>query len=118
MRVAAYKWVRKAQEGATVPNCPDCGWTQDDTGEKHLEVGTTSGLESGIIDKVSLKHVGLYVHCYPHCSVNSLHLHIVDAEHLGPSYATMTFKNLEIDIVIEAFEREIKEATVLVQTDA
>ena len=30
----------------------------------------------------------------------------------------MTFKNLEIDIVIEAFEREIKEATVLVQTDA
>ena len=53
-----------------------------------------------------------------HCSVNSLHLHIVDADHLGPSYATMTFKNLEIDIVIEAFEREIKEATVLVQTDA
>ena len=30
----------------------------------------------------------------------------------------MTFKNLEIDIVITAFEREIKEATVLVQTDA
>ena len=53
-----------------------------------------------------------------HCSVNSLHLHIVDEDHLGPSYATMTFKNLEIDIVIEAFEREIKEATVLVQTDA
>ena len=53
-----------------------------------------------------------------HCSVNSLHLHIVDEDHLGPSYATMTFKNLEIDIVIEAFAREIKEATVLVQTDA
>ena len=42
----------------------------------------------------------------------------MDEDHLGPSYATMTFKNLEIDIVIEAFAREIKEATVLVQTDA
>ena len=75
-------------------------------------------VKSGELPGISLKHVGLYVHCYPHCSVNSLHLHIVDADHLGPSYATMTFKNLEIDIVIEAFEREIKEATVLVQTDA
>ena len=50
--------------------------------------------------------------------MNSLHLHIVDADHLGPSHALMTFKNLEIDIVIEAFEREIKEATVLEHKDA
>ena len=63
-------------------------------------------------------NIKLYFHCYPHCSVNSLHLHIVDADHLGPSHGLMDFKNLEIDIVIAAFEREIKEATVLNQTDA
>ena len=137
MRVAAYKWVRKAQEGATAPNCPDCGWTQDDDGVKHLELGTTSGLKSGIIkvdgSEVSLKHVGLYVHCYPHCSVNSLHLHIVDEYHtedgiwseerqawdggegengrpeysnLGPTYDACRFKNLHLDRVIEALEKE------------
>ena len=57
------------------------------------------------------------MHCYPHRSVNSLHLHIVDEYHtedgikpeysnLGPSFDHFRFKNLHIDRVIEALERE------------
>jgi len=63
-------------------------------------------------------NVKLYFHCYPHCSVNSLHLHIVDVKYAGPTYTYCAFKNLEMDFVIEAYEREIKDATVLVPTDA
>merc|ERR1711924_58334 len=98
-------------------------------------MGTTSGLEEGIIPGVSLKHVGLYFHCYPHCSVNSLHLHIVDEYHtddaewseekntwvdavfgrqvpravysnVGPTFDACRFKNLHIDKVIEALKWE------------
>ena len=58
---------------------------------------------------VELADIGLYFHCYPHCSVNSLHLHIVDLSKTGPTYEACRFKNLSMDIVLTALEKEIKE---------
>ena len=58
---------------------------------------------------VELADIGLYFHCYPHCSVNSLHLHIVDLSEVGPTYEACRFKNLSMDMVLKALEEEIKE---------
>ena len=58
---------------------------------------------------VELADIGLYFHCYPHCSVNSLHLHIVDLSKTGPTYEACRFKNLSMDMVLKALEDEIKE---------
>ena len=58
---------------------------------------------------VELADIGLYFHCYPLCSVNSLHLHIVDLSEVGPTYEACRFKNLSMDMVLKALEDEIKE---------
>ena len=58
---------------------------------------------------VELADIGLYFHCYPLCSVNSLHLHIVDLSETGPTYEACRFKNLSMDMVLTALEKEIKE---------
>ena len=58
---------------------------------------------------VELADISLYFHCYPHCSVNSLHLHIVDLSETGPSYKYHSHKNLSMDMVLKALEDEIKE---------
>ena len=58
---------------------------------------------------VELADIGLFFHCYPHCSVNSLHLHIVDLSKTGPTYEACRFKNLSMDMVLTALEKEIKE---------
>ena len=55
--------------------------------------------------------MGLFFHCYPHLSVHSLHLHVLDTrpECLGPTYDACRFKNVHINCVIKALEREWKE---------
>ena len=58
---------------------------------------------------VELADIGLFFHCYPHCSVNSLHLHIVDLSEAGPTYEALSYKNLSMDMVLKALEDEIKE---------
>ena len=102
MRRAAYEWVRKTLLEAAQGD-DDQGWTRDATGTAHLDKGDFPD---------SLKYVGLYFHCYPHCSVNSLHLHIVDIYpgNTGPTFAACKFKNLHIDMVIDALEKEISDA--------
>ena len=64
---------------------------------------------------VELADIGLYFHCYPHCSVNSLHLHIVDESEgcTGPSYEACRFKNLGMDMVLTALEKEIAEFKIV-----
>ena len=57
---------------------------------------------------VELADIGLYFHCYPPCSVNSLHLHIVDLSEVGPTYEACRFKNLSMDMVLEALDKEMK----------
>ena len=59
--------------------------------------------------KEQLADIGLFFHCYPHCSVNSLHLHIVDTSEVGPTYAACSHKNLPMDMVLTALDKEIKE---------
>ena len=59
--------------------------------------------------KDHLVDTGLFFHCYPHCSVNSLHLHIVDLSETGPTYGACSHKNLRMDIVLTMLEREISE---------
>ena len=46
------------------------------------------------------KNYGLYFHCFPLNSVQSLHLHIVNLDTIGPHYATQQTKNLSIDDAI------------------
>ena len=60
-----------------------------------------------------LADVGLFFHCYPHCSVNSLHLHIVDLSETGPTYPVFKHKNLPMDMVLKALDKEIKELNAL-----
>ena len=62
---------------------------------------------------VELADIGLYFHCYPHCSVNSLHLHIVDLSEVGPTYEACRFKNLSMDMVLKALEKEIAEFKIV-----
>ena len=59
--------------------------------------------------KEQLVDIGLFFHCYPHCSVNSLHLFIVDLSETGPTYAVFKHKNLRMDYVLTVLEREISE---------
>lgn len=52
------------------------------------------------------ERVGLYLHVYAHCSVNSMHLHVVDAGKLGPSYEKLAYKNLPLDDAIKVLMDE------------
>merc|ERR1712050_63120 len=51
--------------------------------------------------------VGLYLHMYPHSSVHSLHLHIVDMDWLGPSWQAMQHKNLPLEEEIHVMRVEL-----------
>jgi hypothetical protein len=91
MREAAYAFVKEDAKS---------GWSlrEKDTWQK--ETNQTI---------VELADIGLYFHCYPHCSVNSLHLHIVDLSELGPTFKALSNKNLSMDMVLRALDKEIKD---------
>ena len=91
MREAAYAFVKEDAKS---------GWSLREKETWQKETNQTV---------VELADIGLYFHCYPHCSINSLHLHIVDESEVGPSYEACRFKNLSMDIVLTALEKEIKE---------
>lgn len=55
--------------------------------------------------------VGLYFHCFPLNSVQSLHLHIVDLNNKGPAFDKHEHKNLPIDVVISVLNDELNNAT-------
>lgn len=42
------------------------------------------------------KNPGFYFHCYPYNSVQSLHLHVVNKDNLGPSFYRQKHKNLSM----------------------
>jgi hypothetical protein len=50
------------------------------------------------------KNPGYYFHCYPHNSVQSLHLHIVNEDTVGPAFYTQKYKNINIMDVIIAMQ--------------
>ena len=58
----------------------------------------------------STASLGLYFHCYPHNSVNSLHLHMVDLSATGPTFDALSYKNLPLDAVLTVLKAELAEA--------
>jgi len=53
--------------------------------------------------------VGMYFHCFPYNSVQSLHLHVVNLANKGPALKYHAHKNLPIDSVIVVLENEKKQ---------
>ncbi|CAK9018393.1 unnamed protein product [Durusdinium trenchii] len=51
------------------------------------------------------ENVGLFFHCYGHNSVNSLHLHVIDMDYIGPSFHSQEFKNLPLEEVLKDVDR-------------
>ena len=60
---------------------------------------------------LELAYVGMFFHCWPHCTVNSLHLHIIDLTQTGPAFEYLTHKNLPIVAVHRALCAELADAT-------
>lgn len=55
-------------------------------------------------------NIGLFYHIYGHNSVNSMHLHIVDLDFVGPGFKKMAHKNIPIDAVLQVL-RECADAS-------
>lgn len=58
----------------------------------------------------SPEQLGLFFHCFPHCSVNSLHMHILDLTATGPTYKHLGFKNLPLADVLAVLRDELADA--------
>ena len=95
MREAAYAFVKQDAKS---------GWSLREKDVFQKETHQTVG---------ELADIGLFFHCYPLCSVNSLHLHIVDLSETGPSYKYHSHKNLSMDMVLTALEKEIAEFKIV-----
>lgn len=50
--------------------------------------------------------VGLFFHVFGHCSVNSLHLHILDMDELGPTFWKLENKNCPLDCILKVLREE------------
>ena len=55
-------------------------------------------------------HLGLFLHSYPHNSVNSLHLHMLDLRFTGPTYENMKYKNLPLSDALAVLRAELDAA--------
>lgn len=55
------------------------------------------------VEQRGWKKAGMYFHCFPHNSVNSLHLHIVneDEKYIGHMHSECKYKNLPLDVVVK-----------------
>ena len=91
----------------------------------------TFGLDGGLADAVELierlraaalgyarrsdgwseDEVELRFHVYGHASVPSLHLHVLDRRHLGPTHAALAFKNLGLDDALAVLREELQAET-------
>ena len=98
---------------ATLKSAETCLQTMRDAAYAFVQEDAKSGTKWSLRlgSKDQLVDIGLFFHCYPHCSVNSLHLHIVDLSETGPTYPVFKHKNLRMNMVLTALEREIEEFT-------
>lgn len=51
-------------------------------------------------------NVGLFFHVFGHNSVNSLHLHVLDMDHVGPTFRKLNYKNCPLDAVLKILDEE------------
>jgi len=56
----------------------------------------------------SERDVDLCFHVYGHSSVPSLHMHLIDRRHLGPTHAALAFKNLALDDALAVLREELQ----------
>merc|ERR1711964_381550 len=59
------------------------------------------------------ERVGLFLNVYTHSSVNSLHLHILDMDYLGPTLEKLSHKNLPIVDAIDVMKTELEEHSLM-----
>ena len=52
----------------------------------------------------------MFFHVFPHNSVNSLHMHLVDLAAIGPTFAHLAHKNLAIADVLSVLRSELAAA--------
>merc|ERR1711964_347872 len=52
-------------------------------------------------------NVGMYMHIFGACSVNSMHLHVLDRDFVGPSFEAIQHRNMSIDDAIAALQQEL-----------
>lgn len=52
----------------------------------------------------SITNVGLFFHCYPFNSVHLLHMHILDMDHLGPTYHKLLYNNMSAYSILESLQ--------------
>ena len=96
----------------TLESARTCLLTMRDAAHTFVKQDTKSGWSLRKMTTATgeqLADIGFFFHCYPHASINSLHLHIVDLSETGPTYAVFKHKNLRLDIVLTVLEREISE---------
>ena len=51
--------------------------------------------------------LGLFFHVYPHNSVQSLHMHMLDMRNLGPTYHHLMYKNMPLVDVLTVLQNEL-----------
>mmetsp|Transcript_12789 Transcript_12789/g.22637 ORF Transcript_12789/g.22637 Transcript_12789/m.22637 type:complete len:722 (-) Transcript_12789:17-2182(-) len=51
-------------------------------------------------------HTGLFFHVFGHNTVNSMHLHIIDLDSVGPAFWHFEFKNCPLDVVLKVMQEE------------
>ena len=56
-------------------------------------------------------HLGLFVHVFPHNSVQSLHLHMLDLRVTGPTYDALKHKNLPLADALAVLRAELDAAS-------
>jgi len=92
-----------------------------------LTFGFISGREAGIAMLEDLQaaavhfataenwsaRLGLYLHVYGHCSVNSFHLHVVDLDTTGPTFKALEYKNLPLVEALQVLRDESSAGTAL-----
>lgn len=54
------------------------------------------------------KNVELFFHCYPFNSVQTLHLHLIDRNAVGPTYSALAYKHLSWEHVVTVLREELR----------
>ena len=100
----------------TLESARTCLLTMRDAAHTFVKQDTKSGWSLRKMTTATgeqLADIGFFFHCYPHASINSLHLHIVDLSETGPTYSAFKHKNLPMNSVLRALEKEIAEFKAL-----
>jgi len=60
--------------------------------------------------------LGMFFHCFPYNSVQSLHMHLVDLNETGPTFTHFAYKNLPAEAVLTVLRQELQQVEGRSQT--